>query len=48
MSNYMSAKDYFGSPQTQQNDRAIYDDFKARQDEMRHQYAGKGSNNIIS
>ena len=39
------ASDYYGSARAAHNDRAIYEDFIARQQRMKDNYAGKGSNN---
>lgn len=45
MSYQFGGRDAYGHPHSIQNDRAIYEDFKARQQRMKEQFAGKGSNN---
>jgi hypothetical protein len=48
MANLNTGKDPYGNRLTVQNDRAIYDDFVNRQNQLKNAYAGKGSNNNTS
>lgn len=46
--NMSTGKEPYGNRLSVQNDREIYEDFVRRQNDLKQQYAGAGSNNMAS